>query len=280
METDSNPIEFATTERPLYRLVTIVDRLLGPGGCPWDQAQTHESLKKYLLEETYEVFEAIDDKDLGALREELGDLLLQPVLHAQIEHAAGSFNIDDVATAICEKLVRRHPHVFGDVVAEDEEAVLKNWDAIKRLEKSSPETENSVLDPDTPLKPNVLGGVPKAMPALLRANEISKRAARSGFEWETLNGVFAKLTEEEAELKEAIEQGDKDAIESELGDLLFTVVNVGRWCKVEPEEALRKMLDRFSHRFTAMEELAKVPLTDLTPAAWENLWQQAKIQTR
>jgi MazG family protein len=250
-------------ERPLYRLVEIVNRLLGPGGCPWDRAQTHESLKKYLLEETYEVFDAIDRGDRDDLCEELGDLLLQPVLHAQMEAAAGSFDIDAVATAICDKLIRRHPHVFGDATADDAETVLKNWDAIKRTEKPA-------------AKQGILSGVPKSMPSLLRAHEISKRAARCGFEWENIEDVFEKLHEEERELREAIEVGDSAQIEAELGDLLFTAVNLGRWSNAEPEEALRKMLDRFTERFSKMELLAEQPLGELSPEAWNNLWEHAK----
>ncbi len=260
-------VEFDSNERPLYRLVEIADRLLGPGGCPWDQAQTHESLKKYLLEETYEVFDAIDRGNPADLREELGDLLLQPIMHAQMEALAGSFNIDDVAEALCEKLVRRHPHVFGDAKADDAETVLKNWDAIKKTEKSE-------------TKAGILSGVPKSMPSLLRAHEISKRAARCGFEWENLDDVFLKLREEENELREAIERGDQDEIEAELGDLLFTAVNIGRWCKAEPEEALRKMLNRFASRFSLMEQSADVPLGELSPEAWNILWEQAKSAER
>jgi tetrapyrrole methylase family protein/MazG family protein len=251
--------------RPLYRLVEIVNRLLGPGGCPWDQAQTHETLKKYLLEETYEVLEAIDREDLPNLQEELGDLLLQPIMHAQMERLAGTFDIDDVAKSICDKLVRRHPHVFGDVEAKDAETVLKNWDAIKKSEKVSGAD-------------SILSGIPASMPSLLRAHEISKRAARSGFEWERLSDVFEKLHEEEAELLAAIESGDRVEIESELGDLLFTAVNIARWCQVEPEQALGRMLSRFSSRFAAMETAGSVPLSELSPEAWNILWEKAKAR--
>ncbi|HWA84324.1 MAG TPA: nucleoside triphosphate pyrophosphohydrolase, partial [Fimbriimonadaceae bacterium] len=191
---------------PLYQLVDVSDRLLAPGGCPWDRAQTHESLKKYLLEETYEVLEAIDSGSDEKLKEELGDLILQPVMHAQMKKAAGKFDIDDVANEVVLKLVRRHPHVFGDVSAEDADEVLKNWDRIKRTEKG-----------DEPR--SILAGVPKGMASLLRAHEISKRAARCGFEWPDIDAVFDKLHEEETELKEAIAAGDRKHIESEIGDL-------------------------------------------------------------
>lgn len=257
--------KFLPDRPPLYRLVAIVDRLLGPGGCPWDREQTHESLKKYLLEEAYEVIEAIDRKDFDALLEELGDLILQPIMHAQMAKASGRFGIDDVATAICEKLVRRHPHVFEGASATDSAAVLKNWDSIKKQEKGTQTI--SILD-----------GVPKSMPALLRAHEISKRAARMGFEWQSLEDVFKKLGEEEDELRDAIERGSQAEIESEMGDLLFTAVNVARWCGVEPEDALRRMLDRFSSRFAAMEKSSTGPLEDLTPQAWDELWEGAKAQ--
>lgn len=248
---------------PLYDLVHIVDRLLGPGGCPWDIEQTHESLKKYLIEESYEVLDAIDNGDLAKLQEELGDLLLQPLMHTQIEQRDSDWGIDEVAIAISEKLVRRHPHVFGDLSVADADEVLKNWDRIKSLEKGgAPES--------------ILAGVPKGMASLHRAYQVSKRAARAGFEWESIDGVFDKLHEEEAELKEAIQSKDLDAIESEIGDLLFTVVNIARWAKVEPEEALRKMLNRFTARFALMEERSPRPLNELSPKEWDDLWNQSK----
>lgn len=249
--------------RPLDELAHVVDRLLGPGGCPWDQAQTHESLKKHLVEETYEVLDAIDDGSMEGLREELGDLLLQPFMHAQIRKLrTGEFDIDDVAREIVEKLVRRHPHVFGDVSVADADEVLKNWDQIKQKEKAEPKS--------------ILAGVPRALPALLRAQEVSKRAVRVGFEWPDIEAVFDKLREEEAELREEIAKGDQERIESEIGDLLFTIVNVARWAKVEPEEALRRMVDRFTRRFMAMERLAEKPLRELSPQEWDDLWNEAK----
>lgn len=247
----------------LDRLVQIVDRLLGPGGCPWDQEQTHESLKKYLLEEAYEVLDAIDSGSSDKLKEELGDLLLQPIMHAQMQKRDGGWDIDAVADAISDKLVRRHPHVFGDTTVHDADEVLRNWDQIK---KSEGKEEQSIL-----------AGVPKGMASLLRAHEISKRAARVGFEWPTLDAVFEKLAEEEAELQAAIASGDKLEVEAEIGDLLFTVVNIARWLDVEPEEALRKMLNRFSGRFQAMEASSTKPLRELGPDEWEELWEKAKM---
>lgn len=248
---------------PLYDLVYVVDRLLGPGGCPWDIEQTHESLKKYLIEESYEVLDAIDSGDVAKLREELGDLLLQPLMHTQIEQRDSDWGIDEVANAISEKLIRRHPHVFGDLSVEDSDEVLRNWDRIKSLEKGG--------EPES-----ILAGVPKGMASLLRAYQVSKRAARAGFEWESMDGVFEKLREEEIELKEALNSKNHDNIESEIGDLLFTVVNIARWAKVEPEEALRKMLNRFTARFTLMEQRSDKPLNQLTPKEWDDLWNQSK----
>jgi tetrapyrrole methylase family protein/MazG family protein len=248
---------------PVYELVHIVDRLLGPGGCPWDIEQTHTSLKKYLVEEAYEVLDAIDSGNIEKLKEELGDLLLQPLMHTQIEARDSDWGIDLVAQLVIDKLVRRHPHVFGDLVVADADEVLRNWDKIKRSEKESPQS-------------SILAGVPKGMASLLRAHEVSKRAARSGFEWSDLDGVFAKLDEEEAELWEAIQSGDKTAIESEIGDLLFTLVNISRWLGVEPEEALRRMLDRFCNRFELMEQLASKPLQELSATEWDDLWIESK----
>jgi tetrapyrrole methylase family protein/MazG family protein len=242
-------------------LVEIVDRLLGPDGCPWDREQTHESLKKHMVEETYEVLEAIDNGDPDALCEELGDFLLQAVMHAQMDAIEGFYDIADVIRGISEKLIRRHPHVFGDASVEDSDEVLSNWDAIKKAEKGEDRS--------------ALAGVPKAMPALLRAHEISKRAVRVGFEWQSLEDVFSKLAEEIAELRAAKTQ---DEVESEIGDLLFTVVNIARWLKVEPEDALRKMVDRFRDRFETMERMAEKPISELSFDEWDALWERAKAQ--
>jgi tetrapyrrole methylase family protein / MazG family protein len=247
---------------PMEELVLLTNRLIGPGGCPWDIEQTHESLKRYLLEEAYEVLDAIDSKDPAKLREELGDLILQPVLHAA---KAQTFSLDDVATGIVDKLIRRHPHVFGDVDASDTETVLRNWDRIKQSEKGEAAPASA------------LEGVPRGMASLLRAFEVSKRAARNGFEWPDLEAVWDKLHEEEAELRAA---RTPEEIESEVGDLLFTAVNIARWVKVEPEEALRKMLNRFTMRFQAMEAASDKPLSELRPEEWDLLWNQAKSLTK
>lgn len=251
----------------VYGLVWVVDRLLGPGGCPWDQAQTHESLKRHLLEESYELFEAIDQSDEGKMREELGDVLLQPLMHSQMESLAGNWGIDEVSKEITDKLIRRHPHVFGDTQVADAGEVLKNWDAIKQSEKGGEKPES------------ILAGVPKSMPALLRAFEVSKRAARSGFEWPDIEAVWDKYREEEAELKAAIAADDRSEMISELGDLLFTVVNIARWLGIEPEEALQSMVTRFTKRFQHMEQIAGKPLKELTPDEWDDCWNCAKATT-
>lgn len=266
---NSNPVVIPAqeSEHPggLAGLVYIVDRLLGPGGCPWDQAQTHESLKKHLLEESYELIQAIDEKNEADMIEELGDVLLQPLMHTQIKRLEGKWGIEEVAHSINSKLIRRHPHVFGNESANTPEEVLKNWDAIKRSEK----VEQSKAE-------STLAGVPSAMPALMLAMEISKRAARAGFEWPNIDGVWEKFREEESELREALEKGSLEDQSAELGDLLFTVVNLARWAKIDPEDALRSMVERFRKRFMTMESLSPQPLTELTPEEWDNLWNQAK----
>lgn len=245
-------------------LVAVVAALRAPDGCPWDREQTHESLKPHLLEETYEVLEAIDSRDPSALREELGDLLLQVLMHSQIASETGAFDIEQVIDHLLEKLVSRHPHVFGEVHAETAEQVLKNWDKTKRAQKG---------------RDSILEGVPRAMPALARAQEIAKRAARVGFEWDTVDGVLDKLREEEAELRQAIESRDPVRIESEIGDLLFTAVNIARHMQIDAEQALRSMVERFTRRFQWMEaEAARQnrTLESLNADEWEALWQQAK----
>lgn len=256
---DFHPESPCSTIKGLALLVHVVDRLLGPGGCPWDQKQTHESLKKYLLEESYELFDAIDAGDLNQIREEIGDVLLQAVMHSQMEKLAGNWDIEDVAQTTAEKLIRRHPHVFGTTEVADAEEVLRNWDAIKREEKGTPTS--------------ILAGVPRSMPGLSRAHTLSVRAARAGFEWPNEEGVWEKLEEELAELRQAT---TPENVEEEIGDVLFTIVNLARWRQVDPEAALSKMLDRFSGRFQHMEALAEKPLGELSPERWEELWQLAK----
>lgn len=249
----------------LEGLAWVVRRLMGPGGCPWDIAQTHESLKKYLIEEAYELFEAIDADDPEAMAEELGDVLLQPLMHAEIFHRTSDLGIREIADRAAAKLIRRHPHVFGDVKAETPEDVLANWDSIKRQEKA-----------DSGKPRSILAGIAPSLPALMLAMEVSKRAARSGFEWPDMDSVWEKFREEETEFREALESGDGAQISAELGDLLFTLVNLARWAKVDPEESLRTMVRRFRRRFELMEESANRPLVELSPEEWDAAWNAAK----
>lgn len=266
-EFESGVLLIPAASGPIERLNQIAVRLLGEGGCPWDQAQTHQSLKKYLLEESYELFQAIDENDQDAMVEELGDVLLQPLMHAEMARIAGNFTLDDVCNAIVAKLVRRHPHVFGDVTVADEKEVLKNWDAIKKQEKGR--ASKSLLE-----------GVPNSLPALHRAFEVSKRAARTGFEWESEADVWNKFSEERAEYLAARASNDREEMKSELGDLFFTLVNIARHAEVEPEEALQSMVNRFIKRFQLMETLAEGPLSELSPEGWDDLWNQSKAILR
>jgi tetrapyrrole methylase family protein / MazG family protein len=248
-------------------LVTVMARLRGEGGCPWDREQDHQTLKRYLIEECYETIDAIEADDLDALKEELGDVLLQVVFHAQLEAEVGTFDVDDVIAVIVEKLIRRHPHVFGDLDVADSDEVLRNWEQIKKAEKGEGWRE-SVLD-----------GVPASLPALMRAMEISKRAVKVGFEWEKVEDVFSKMEEEVGELREAIAGGRAEEVRDEIGDLLFTVVNVARWQEVDPEEALRHMVTRFYTRFRYIEQAAQRQgrdIKDLTLAEMDALWEEAK----
>jgi tetrapyrrole methylase family protein/MazG family protein len=247
-------------------------RLRAPDGCPWDREQTHASLRRYFIEETYEVIEAIDAEDPDLLCEELGDALLQVVFHAQLAGEEGVFSIDDVVSQICLKLVRRHPHVFGDLSVADSDEVLKNWEQIKRAEKadSAEKRRDSILD-----------GIPKGLPALMQAMEISKRVVRVGFEWKQFADVWAKFEEESAELRTELNAPNPDpkAILSELGDLMFTLVQIARWQKIDPEEALREMLKRFTRRFRHIEASAKAQsrsLSAMTLEEMDSLWEEAK----
>ena len=247
-------------------LISIMKRLRGPGGCPWDAEQTHESLTRYLLEETYEVIEAIESKSTEHLKEELGDLLLQPVFHAAIAEEAGTFTINDVIRTLCEKLVRRHPHVFGDMRIADSAAQIENWEQIKKTEKGA---ERS----------SALSGVPPHLPALLKAQKITEKAARVGFDWEHVDQVMAKVMEELHEFEEAMSAGDNEHMEAELGDLLFAIVNLGRFLSINPEEALRKTITRFQKRFQYVEDSlhAQGRQMNTTPLAdMDRLWEEAK----
>lgn len=251
-------------------LAAVVARLRSEGGCPWDRAQTAETLRPYVLEEAYEVLEAIDARDARRLREELGDLLFQVVLQSQIASERGDFDLAAVADTIREKIVRRHPHVFGDghERAADAAAVEKGWEDLKRAERAERGERDSAL-----------AGVPAALPALAQAQKVQERAARVGFDWERVRDVFSKLDEERRELAVALEQGDPAAIEHEVGDLLFTVVNLARFAKVNAEDALRVAVSRFRRRFSAMEEAVQGTgrtLRELTPGEMDALWDAAK----
>lgn len=245
-------------------LVEVMARLRAPGGCPWDRKQTFDTIKAYLLEETYEVIDAIDARDWPGLAEELGDLLLQPVFFAEMAAEEGLFTISDSLDAINEKLVRRHPHVFGDATAETAEDVKERWDEIKKREKKRSGPEESVLD-----------AVPRNLPALIEAHKISDKAAGLGFEWPDISGVIEKLQEEATELATARASKDQEHIQHEIGDLLFTIVNLARFLKVDPEQALRRTNGRFRRRFERVEkEIAADNGTSLE--RMEELWQEAK----
>ncbi len=248
-------------------LVEILRVLRQPGGCPWDAEQTHESIRRNFLEETYEVIEAIDNKDSELLCEELGDAMLQVVFHAQISQDDGGFNIDDVCDGICKKLIIRHPHVFGDVVAETSDEVLANWDAIKMQTKSQT-TQAQALD-----------SVSHALPALIRSHKVQHKAAKCGFDWKDVSGALDKLSEEIEELKEAISSNNEKACFDELGDVLFSAVNVSRFIDVEPEHALTSSCDKFIARFAQVEKLADERGVDMKTASLEVLdaiWDEVK----
>ncbi|MCX8053220.1 MAG: nucleoside triphosphate pyrophosphohydrolase [Armatimonadetes bacterium] len=249
------------------KLVETVAKLRSPEGCPWDRKQTHDSLKRYAIEETYEVVEAVDSGDEGRLKDELGDLLLQVLLHAQIASESGRFDIADVCRSIREKLHRRHPHVFSDTQVSGVEDVLVNWEKIKRCEPGYEDRE-SVLD-----------GVPASLPALMRAAVMSRKAARTGFDWPDIHAIFGKLREEIGELEAAVDSNDPVHIKSEIGDLLFTVVNIARWADIDPEEALRDMLKRFAYRFGRIEERARETgrdIREMTIQEMDEVWDEAK----
>ncbi len=254
------------------RLLSIMERLRGPQGCPWDREQTLRTLRPYVLEETYEVLEAIDAGDAREHCAELGDLLLQIVFQAQLRKEEGAFEFADVANAISDKLVSRHPHVFGDADAKDAEAVLRQWAALKREERRKKGGGHSVLE-----------GVPAEMPALARADRLTEKASRIGFDWPDAAGARAKVAEELGELDEAIRLGDGDAIEHELGDALFALANLSRKLGVAPEEALRGTLARFVSRFTHVErELARrgVGHGEASLSEMDAIWNEAKALER
>ncbi|MBQ2972851.1 MAG: nucleoside triphosphate pyrophosphohydrolase [Clostridia bacterium] len=248
-------------------LIDIMRILREPGGCPWDAEQTHESIKKNLIEETYEVIEAINKNDKELLCEELGDLLMQVVFHAQMEKEVGAFEFNDVTDGVCKKLIERHPHVFGQVSISGVDDVLTNWDAIKRKTKGQKTTTQS------------MNSVPRELPALMRATKLQKKAADVGFDWSDVSGALDKLEEEIAELRRAISNEDSVNMAEELGDVLFSAVNVSRFIKTDAEEALTAASDKFLARFTKVEALAQERNIDMKTSSLEELdllWDEAK----
>jgi MazG family protein len=269
-------------------------RLRAPGGCPWDREQTHSTLRTYLIEEAYEVLDALDSHDDAKFAEELGDLLLQVLFHAQIAAEERRFSINDVIREIHDKMVRRHPHVFGNVNAKTSAEVLRNWEQIKKHERqskfpSSPSesftssTSSASLTSLTSLT-SFLDGVPHSIPALLEAFQLTRKAARVGFDWDNVEGIFDKLREETNELREVLGKKDfTERIESELGDLLFVAVNLSRFLGVDPEIALKKASAKFSRRFREMERIAReqgTTLAELSRPQLESLWDQSKQSER
>lgn len=250
-------------------LVRIMERLRGPGGCPWDREQTRESIKPYLIEEAYEVAEAIEDNNLDDLRSELGDLLLQVVFHAEMAREEALFTITDVIQGITEKLIRRHPHVFADTEVSGSAEVLRNWARIKADERKDREDRSTV------------SGVPRALPALLRAHRLSEKASRVGFDWEQPSEVLEKVQEELSELQAAVQLGDRSEAEAELGDLLFALTSLGRHLDIQAEDALQRANDRFIRRFRYIEERLAERQQDVHEASVQEmnrLWEEAKTK--
>lgn len=246
----------------LQNLIDIINTLRSPGGCQWDREQTHTSLKQNFIEETYEALDAIDEDDMKSLQEELGDVLLQVVLHSQIAKEEGHFNIEDVAKGISEKLIRRHPHVFGDTKVTSTKDILENWEIIKKKEK--------------PERKSVLDGISFSLPALMCAYKLSKKAVKSGFEWPSLGSLYQCIESEFEEFKSAVAKNDKENQEEEIGDILFAIVNLARWHKINPELALAKANKKFAKRFRQMESLADKPLNDYSFEEFDSLWNNAK----
>jgi len=296
-----------TTGERFERAVSIMARLRGPGGCPWDREQTFDSIKPYTLEETYEVLEAIDNRDWDELPGELGDLLLQVLFYAQMAKDQGTFSIDEVLDRLSDKLVDRHPHVFGDVKAETSSEVLRNWEALKSEEKKKRLEAGGGKAAKKDEKPeSVVAGISAAMPALLEAHKLSSRASRVGFDWPNIQGLFEKLREETEELQEQLKEFPapgpqppgqgvagsgrpqinedlRERLEGEVGDLFFVLVNIARYLSLDPESALKKTNRKFKRRFQWMEDhlrpSGRSP-QDASMEELESLWQRAKVQER
>ena len=244
--------------KAFVRLLNIMDDLREK--CPWDRKQTMESLRNLTIEETYELADAILDKDINGVKEELGDLMLHMVFYSKIAEEEKAFDVSDVLNDVCEKLINRHPHIYGDVVADNEEQVKKNWEELKLKEG----------------KKSVLGGVPKSLPAMVKAYRMQEKTATVGFEWDELDQVWEKVEEEIEELKEAIASKDQTKIEEEFGDVLFSLINYGRFLKVEPETALERINKKFKSRFEYIEENAPKPLSEMSLAEMDQLWEKSK----
>ncbi len=262
------PEDSGNAGQKLQQLIEIMARLRAPDGCPWDREQNFDTIKKFTVEETYEVLDAIDRRDWDGLREELGDYILQAVFYAQMASEENRFSIGDCLDAINEKLIRRHPHIFGEETARTGDDVLKLWEAVKSAEKAGSDKPTGLLD-----------GIPRAQPALIEAQQISSRAARAGFDWSNAEDVIAKLEEEIAEFRAARAAGSADEMEDELGDLMFTIVNLARFAKVDPEQALRRTNAKFRKRFAHVERRLSEQGEGVTGTPidrLEALWQEAK----
>ncbi len=269
-DSNSSTTTYNSVLTSLQRLIEVVAQLRSPeGGCPWDLEQTPQTLIPYIIEEAYEVVDAIATGEQNAIAEELGDLLLQVVLQAQIAGESGDFTLEEVAVSITEKLIRRHPHVFGNVQINSSEEVNQNWEKIKAEEKGQSLEEAQLLS-------NKLRRYARSLPPLMAGMKISKKAAKAGFEWENAEGVWDKFREELTEFKEALTTEDRSHQEAELGDLLFTIINIARWYNLDPFAGLQGTNRRFIQRLAMMENFAEASLTDYTIDELENLWQKAK----
>jgi MazG family protein len=260
-------------------LVALQARLRAPNGCPWDREQTHDSLRTYLVEETYEVLDALESRDWNEFAGELGDLLLQVVFHSALAAEEGRFDISDVIERIHNKMVSRHPHVFGEVKARTSAQVLKNWEQIKAEERRAAKKAPGDAQAEAAAPPSVLDGVPRTVPALLEAHQLTRRAANVGFDWKDIEGIFEKLAEETRELREAVASKDRSHYEEEVGDLLFVGVNLARFLGLDAEIALKRSNRKFNQRFRQMERSATgsgKQLSSLSADELETLWNEAK----
>ncbi len=294
MDKSKGQLDTETTtqaQSEIEKFVQTIARLRAPDGCPWDREQTHDTLARYLLEETYEVLEAIHKGEPAKLKEELGDLLLQIVLNAQVAKDNGDFDIEDIAAAINNKMIRRHPHVFADTKVKDAQEVVTNWQEIKEQEKRE-QLEKSGGDKDKTKDQfaSALDGIPKSMPALLQALKVSEKAVHEGFEWYRESDVWDKLDSEIAELKQAISNPDlveplkaesaREEVALEFGDILFCIVNLTRWHGLDPEQCLLMTINKFKHRYKTMEQQSAEPLRQLSKERLNDLWEEAKVLTR